>query len=77
MSREKINSLRCDRCGKIERYREGDPSAGMWILAFVATDGGREIVGTHDTAADLCPECGEALRQWVIAGPSEAPDKPS
>lgn len=61
MSKRKI--IECDRCGAIDSDNAVDRSA--WAQIYAATLSGTDVVGTMETPADLCGDCGDALKSWM------------
>lgn len=72
MSRRQV--IECDRCGTIDS--DGTPNRSEWGRIYAATLAGTDMVGTSETAADLCGGCLNDLRLFMSGGdPAPAPTK--
>ena len=66
MSRNQIERITCDRCGEMAEFAEAARERGDWTAAYAASlCGQRELIGTSECPADLCPSCSWELIEWI------------
>jgi len=58
MSHEKINRLRCDRCGRQE------DGCDEWPTGWMSIEGRPLCGGKIDDIGDLCQSCIAELKKW-------------
>ena len=62
MTKTTYTEYKCDRCEDTEEAAEGETPTG-WTVVGIGGAEDEEL--SHGTYRLLCPNCGEALNEWL------------